>query len=66
MHGRRYAGRFDRVALDFMQRLLTMEPRGRMTAAEALEHPYLRHFEQSAPVRIMGKPACQDEDASDA
>ncbi|KAL8432759.1 hypothetical protein ACSSS7_004383 [Eimeria intestinalis] len=37
-------------------RLLTMEPQGRMTAAEALEHPYLRHFEQSAPHRLIEPP----------
>ncbi|KAL8271153.1 hypothetical protein Esti_004921 [Eimeria stiedai] len=52
----RYAGRFDRVALDFLQRLLTMEPQGRMTAAEALDHPYLRHFERSAPYRLIEPP----------
>ncbi|KAL8424292.1 hypothetical protein Efla_002910 [Eimeria flavescens] len=52
----RYAGRFDRVALDFLQRLLTMEPQIRMTAAEALEHPYLRHFEQPAPNRLIEPP----------
>ncbi|KAL8445894.1 hypothetical protein Emag_004973 [Eimeria magna] len=48
--------RFDRVALDFLQRLLTMEPQGRMTAAEALNHPYLRHFEQCAPHRLIQPP----------
>ncbi|XP_026191336.1 cyclin-dependent kinase-like 5 [Cyclospora cayetanensis] len=50
----RYAGRFDRVALDFLQRLLTLEPQGRMTAAEALEHPYIRHLEHAAPRPAKG------------
>lgn len=37
-------------ARDFIQRLLTVDPEKRMTAAEAMEHPWLAHVEvQTAP-----------------
>lgn len=49
----RYGGRLDRVGIDFMERLLRMEPLNRMSAAEALEHPYLRYLEHAAPRRII-------------
>ncbi|CDJ69113.1 LOW QUALITY PROTEIN: Kinase, CMGC CDKL, related [Eimeria necatrix] len=50
----RYAGRFDKVALDFLQRLLLLEPQQRMTAAEALQHPYISYLESAAPQQLLG------------
>ena len=41
---RRYLGRLDNVALDFMKRLLRIDPQYRMKAEEALNHPYFRSF----------------------
>lgn len=37
---RRYLGKLNKVALDFMNRLLKMDTRERMTAVDALNHPY--------------------------
>lgn len=37
---KRYLGKIDRLALNFMEKLLCMSPDERMTSAEALKHPY--------------------------
>ena len=37
---KRYLGKINRIALSFMERLLDMDPFTRMTANEALNHPY--------------------------
>lgn len=37
---RRYLGKITKKGLSFMKILLKMDPKERMTAKEALEHPY--------------------------
>ncbi|CAG9323353.1 CDKL5_3 [Blepharisma stoltei] len=37
---RRYMGKLNKLALDFMEGLLRMDPNDRMSAAESLQHPF--------------------------
>lgn len=50
---RRYLGKMSREALDFMNRLLRMDPKERMTASEAICHPY---FEGLVEASHMERP----------
>ena len=44
---KRYLGKIDRLALNFMERLLNMSPEKRMTSSEALKHPYFEGLNES-------------------
>jgi serine/threonine protein kinase len=41
---KRYLGKIDRIGLNFMEALLCMSPTQRMTATEALKHPYFENL----------------------
>lgn len=45
---RRYTGKLGRVSLSFMKALLKMDPGQRMTANEALQHPYFEPLRNEA------------------
>jgi serine/threonine protein kinase len=42
---KRYMGKLSKIALDFMNQLLRMDPKERLTSSEALRHPYFRNIE---------------------
>lgn len=53
---RRYLNKLNKLALDFMQGLLKMDPNDRMSAPEALQHPFfgdLREFIEERPVTSL-------------
>ena len=40
----KYEGKIDRVAIKFIEDLVQMDPKKRLTSAEALQHPYFENF----------------------
>lgn len=52
----RYRNKLDCLALDFLKRLLVLDPAKRVSAADALLHPYVRHLEEGVGrERLIGK-----------
>ncbi|KEP65431.1 UNVERIFIED_CONTAM: cyclin-dependent kinase family 5 protein [Hammondia hammondi] len=43
----RYRNKFDRTAIDFLSKLLCMDPKERLTAKMALQHPYFKELESA-------------------
>ena len=48
---RRYRNKLSAKALDFMQKCLQLDPNDRMTAEEAVNHPYFEGLRDAQPVR---------------
>ncbi|PHJ19972.1 cyclin-dependent kinase family 5 protein [Cystoisospora suis] len=51
----RYRNKFDKTAIDLLSKLLCMDPKARLTAKAALQHPYFKDLEaadRECPVRV--------------
>ncbi|CBZ51708.1 putative cyclin-dependent kinase-like 5 [Neospora caninum Liverpool] len=47
----RYRNKFDKTAIDFLSKLLCMDPNARLTAKMALQHPYFKELESAEPIQ---------------
>lgn len=56
---RRYIGKIDKLGLDLLKRMLKMDPDSRITAEEALAHPYFNRV-QTAGEREFKKSSIID------
>lgn len=55
--GSKYIGA-DPAAIDLLQHLLQFDPRKRLTAREALSHPYLKEIRQDEFVAVVAAVTC--------
>ena len=54
--------RVDSIAMDLLEKMLTLNPERRITTKEALEHPYLTHYPLPCAPDVLPKLSVDTHD----